>query len=51
MISFQRVEVGRTSIPNDRGDRENILEAAGFRSIRRHVLPYDPTNVWFVSQA
>ena len=26
-----------------------MLEQAGFARIERHVLPHDPTNVWFVS--
>ena len=26
-----------------------LLEQAGFARIERHVLPHDPTNVWFVS--
>lgn len=28
---------------------EAMLRKAGFASIERHVLPHDPTNVWFVS--
>ncbi|MGD8808539.1 MAG: class I SAM-dependent methyltransferase [Gammaproteobacteria bacterium] len=27
-----------------------MLEAAGFASIKRNVLPHDPMNVWFVSR-
>jgi SAM-dependent methyltransferase len=30
---------------------EAMLRAAGFRSIRRQVLPHDPMNVWFVACA
>lgn len=26
-----------------------MLECAGFAQVRRHVLPHDPMNVWFVS--
>ena len=26
-----------------------MLQSAGFRNIRRHTLPHDPMNVWFVS--
>jgi SAM-dependent methyltransferase len=29
---------------------ERMLEAAGFRSVTRTVLPHDPMNVWFVSR-
>lgn len=29
---------------------EAMLHAAGFRHVRRHVLPHDPMNVWFVSE-
>jgi 2-polyprenyl-3-methyl-5-hydroxy-6-metoxy-1,4-benzoquinol methylase len=29
---------------------EEILRAAGFASVARHVLPHDPLNVWFVSR-
>jgi 2-polyprenyl-3-methyl-5-hydroxy-6-metoxy-1,4-benzoquinol methylase len=28
-----------------------MLQAAGFRSVQRHVLPHDPMNVWFVARA
>lgn len=27
-----------------------MLKEAGFRQVRRHVLPHDPMNVWFVSR-
>jgi hypothetical protein len=27
-----------------------MLNEAGFESVRRHVLPHDPMNVWFVSR-
>lgn len=27
-----------------------MLEQAGFSSVRRHVLPHDPMNVWFVAR-
>ncbi len=27
-----------------------LLEAAGFATIERHVLPHDPMNVWFVAR-
>lgn len=29
---------------------EKMLAAAGFRDVRRHVLPHDPMNVWFVAR-
>ena len=29
---------------------ERMLNEAGFESVRRHVLPHDPMNVWFVSR-
>lgn len=29
---------------------QSILDAAGFRSVERHVLPHDPMNVWFVAR-
>ena len=29
---------------------EAMLGTAGFRDVRRHVLPQDPMNVWFVSR-
>jgi 2-polyprenyl-3-methyl-5-hydroxy-6-metoxy-1,4-benzoquinol methylase len=29
---------------------QGMLEAAGFASVTRHVLPHDPMNVWFVSR-
>jgi SAM-dependent methyltransferase len=29
---------------------EAALKAAGFKEVRRHVLPHDPMNVWFVSR-
>jgi len=29
---------------------EAMLQAAGFRQVRRHVLPHDPMNVWFVAR-
>ncbi|MFD1379081.1 class I SAM-dependent methyltransferase [Fodinicurvata halophila] len=29
---------------------EAMLKAAGFREVKRHVLPHDPMNVWFVSR-
>jgi len=28
----------------------SMLEETGFAAIERHVLPHDPTNVWFVSR-
>jgi SAM-dependent methyltransferase len=28
---------------------ETMLRDAGFRDVKRHVLPHDPMNVWFVS--
>jgi len=27
-----------------------MLNAAGFEDVRRHVLPHDPMNVWFVAR-
>jgi hypothetical protein len=27
-----------------------MLREAGFAEIKRHVLPHDPMNVWFVSR-
>jgi hypothetical protein len=27
-----------------------MLRAAGFKEIRKEVLPHDPMNVWFVSR-
>lgn len=30
---------------------EAFLQAAGFATVARHVLPHDPMNVWFVSTA
>jgi hypothetical protein len=30
---------------------EALLNDSGFTSVERHVLPHDPMNVWFVSQA
>ena len=29
---------------------QQMLETAGFAPIKRHVLPHDPMNVWFVSE-
>jgi SAM-dependent methyltransferase len=29
---------------------ERMLRSAGFGDVRRHVLPHDPMNVWFVSR-
>lgn len=29
---------------------ERMLKTAGFRQVRRHVLPHDPMNVWFVAK-
>lgn len=29
---------------------QEMLHAAGFDSVARHVLPHDPMNVWFVSR-
>jgi hypothetical protein len=29
---------------------EAMLKDAGFREVRRHVLPHAPMNVWFVSR-
>jgi hypothetical protein len=28
---------------------ERMLAIAGFDDIRRHVLPHDPMNAWFLS--
>jgi SAM-dependent methyltransferase len=28
---------------------QDMLNRAGFASVERHVLPHDPTNVWFVA--
>jgi 2-polyprenyl-3-methyl-5-hydroxy-6-metoxy-1,4-benzoquinol methylase len=28
---------------------QDMLSQAGFASVERHVLPHDPTNVWFVA--
>jgi len=28
---------------------EAMLNSAGFREVKRHVLPHDPMNVWFVA--
>jgi hypothetical protein len=30
---------------------EALLNDSGFTSVERHLLPHDPMNVWFVSQA
>ncbi|WP_137391983.1 class I SAM-dependent methyltransferase [Rhodoligotrophos defluvii] len=30
---------------------QDMLKAAGFRLIERHILPHDPMNVWFVARA
>ncbi len=30
---------------------EAMLREAGFSEVRRHVLPHDPMNVWFVARA
>lgn len=32
------------------GTAERMLREAGFARVERHVLPHDPTNVWFVSR-
>jgi hypothetical protein len=29
---------------------ETMLRKAGFADVKRHVLPHDPMNVWFVSR-